>query len=111
MDIKCPNAETHTDIPVIIDAALMEALTPNSYLSSLGITREQREINIKQLARASITPNNLPDNFHAQIPFMVAKGPFITEEFLSVNVSREVQDRTAVIVLRMAKEPEETDSN
>ena len=102
------HTETNTEIPVIIDPALMEALTPNAYLASLGITREQREIEIRQLVCAAINPHNLPDNFHTQIPFMVTKGPFIKEEFLTVNARCEVQDGTSVIVLRLTKEPEET---
>jgi hypothetical protein len=92
-----------SDIPVSIDPALCEALTPNSFLASLGITREKREAHIKQLAQAVIKPK---DNLQSQIPFMVTKGPFIKEDFLMINVSYKKQNGTAVIALSLAEEPE-----
>ena len=102
------HTETNIDIPVTIDPALMEALTPNAYLASLGITREQRETKIRQLACAVIKPmDDMSGNFQIQIPFMVTKGPFIKEEYLTVNVSLKDINGTAVIVLSRAMEPEE----
>jgi hypothetical protein len=95
------------DIPVPIDPVLMEALTPNSYLSSMGITREQRETNIRRLANAVIKPAAVSGDFQTQIQFMVAKGPYIKEEFLTVNVSFKDNDGTAAIVLSLATEPGE----
>ena len=95
------------DIPVFIDPVLTEALTPNSYLSSMGITLEQRETNIRLLANAVIKPAAVSDNFQTQIQFMVAKGPFIKEEFLTVNVSLKENDGIAAILLSPATEPSE----
>jgi len=88
---------------VTIEPELMEALTPNTYLSSLGIDREQREEKIKQLAYAVLKPDT-PDNFQAQIPFMVTKGPLIKEEFLTVNVKCKNVNEKTVVVLSLAKE-------
>ena len=91
---------------VTIEPELMEALTPNEYLSSLGIDREQREEKIKQLAYAVLKPD-IPDNFQAQIPFMVTKGPLIKEVFLTVNVKYKDANGKPVIILSLAKEPNE----
>jgi hypothetical protein len=107
MDQNNTNTETNTDIPVTIDTALTEALTPNAYLASLGITLEEREANVKQLARAVIKPTDVSGGFQTQIPFMVTKGPFIKEDFLTVNVSLKDVNGTAVIVLSPATELEE----
>jgi hypothetical protein len=96
----------YTDMPVSIDPALTEALTPNDFLSSMGITLEKREATIEQLAQTVIKPNDMPDGFQAQIPFMVTRGPFIEEGFLMVNVSCKKQNGTTVIALGLAEEPE-----
>jgi hypothetical protein len=100
--------ETNTDIPVTIVPALMEALTPNAYLASLGITREQREATIRQLARAVIKPMDISGDFQTQIQFMVTKGPFIKEDFLPVNVILKDVNGTTVIVLSLAIEPDKS---
>jgi hypothetical protein len=97
---------TDTDIPVSFDTALTDILTPNAFLSSLGITREKREAAIKQLAQAVIKPNGIPDDFQTQIPFMVTEGPFIKEDFLMVNVSLKKKNGAGVITLSLAEEPE-----
>ena len=103
--VKTQNA----DIPIHIDSELTDALAPNSYLVSLGITREKRETHIKQLAKAVINPDVMPDNFHAQIPFMITKGPFINEDFLTISLKRKERDGKAFITLGLVKEPEEVD--
>ncbi|MCL2762684.1 MAG: hypothetical protein FWD36_05705 [Treponema sp.] len=92
----------HNDIPISIDPTLMEVLTPNSYLASMGITREQREANIRQLAQSVIKPADASGNLQTQIQFMVTRGPFVKEEFLTVNLSRK--DGAAAIVLSLAAE-------
>jgi len=91
---------------VTIEAELMEALSPNAYLASLGINREQREEKIKQLAYAVLKPD-ISDNFQAQVPFMVTKGPFVKEDFLTVNVKCKEVNGKPVIILSLAKEPNE----
>jgi hypothetical protein len=96
----------NNNIPVYIEPELTEALTPNPYLASLGISKERREEYAKQLAMAVMNPNDTSNDFHAQIPFMVTKGPFIKEDFLTINVSRKKEDGKAVIVLGLVKEPE-----
>jgi len=90
------------EIPVLVDSILMDALTPNAYLNSMGITREQREVNIRQLAQAVIRPLDELSDFHTQIQFMVTKGPFIKEELLTVNVSCKSDNGTSSIVLKLA---------
>ena len=93
-------------VKVTIDSGLIETLTPNTYLASLGITLKQRENNLIQLACAVLSPANISNNLKTQIPFMVTMGPFIKEEFLSVNVDWKNEDGEPVIVLSHAKEPE-----
>ena len=93
-------------LKITIDSGLMETLTPSTYLTSLGITLEQRKSNLIQLACAVLSPADITSNNKTQIPFMVTKGPFIKEEFLSVNVNCKNEDGEPVIVLSHAKEPE-----
>jgi len=90
------------EIPVSIDTVLMDILTPNAYLSSIGITREQREANIRQLAQAVIKPSDESGDFQTQIQFMITKGPYIKEELLTVNVSCKRGNGTATIALSLA---------
>jgi hypothetical protein len=105
---KSPDKESvelsDIDIPVSIDPALSEALAPNSFLASLGISLEKREAHIKQLAQAMIKPKGISDNLQSQIPFMVTKGPFIREELLMVNASPKDQNGITVIALSLAEE-------
>jgi hypothetical protein len=89
-----------------IEPELKKALTPNPFLASLGVTKERREERIKQLTKAIINPNDVSDDFHTQIPFMVTKGPFIKEDFLTVNVHRKDIDGKPVVSLSLVKEPE-----
>jgi len=91
------------EIPVSIDLNLMDVLTPNTYLASMGITRDQREANIKQLAQAVTKPSDKSGGFHTQIQFMVTKGPFIREELLTVNVNCKSENETDVIYLSLAQ--------
>ena len=93
------------DIPFSINSELLEVLTPNEYLASMGITREKREEKIKQLANAVIKPNEIPDDFQTQIPFMIIKGPFIKEEFLTVNINKKEISGKSLFILSLAKEP------
>ena len=91
------------EIPVSIDLSLLDILSPNAYLSSMGISREQREANIKQLAQAVIKPFDKSGDFHTQIQFMVTQGPFIREELLTVNVSCKSENGIDVIYLSLAQ--------
>jgi hypothetical protein len=95
------------NLKVTIDSELIETLTPNAYLASLGITLEQRKDNLIQLAFASLSPRDICSDLKTQVPFMVTKGPFIKEEFLTVNVSCIDDDGKYVIALGLTKEPEE----
>jgi len=90
------------EIQVSIDSVLMDILTPNAYLRSMGITREQREANIRRLAQAVIKPSDRSGDFQTQIQFMVTKGPFIREDILTVNVNCKNDNGTAAIVLSLA---------
>ena len=104
------NSNTELDkdnFKINIDTELLESLTPNTYLASLGITAEQRENNLIQLACAFISPADTSNDFKTQIPFMVTKGPFIKEEFLTVNVDCKDINGKPVMNLSLAKEPDE----
>jgi len=91
---------------ITIEPELIEALTPNAYLASLGITSEEREEKIKQLAHAVLKPD-ISDYFQSQVLFMVTKGPFIKEEFLTVNVKCKETNGKLAVILGLAKEPNE----
>jgi hypothetical protein len=76
-------------MPVFIDGQLMETITPSSYLESLGISREQRIINLLHLTQAILHPVNekcASGDAKLPLPFMVLRGPLVREDCFTVTI-------------------------
>jgi hypothetical protein len=85
------NRETQTEgisMPVFIERPLMETITPGPYLESLGISLEQRIINLLHLTRAMINPSDEKGNSgDVKIPFlfMMVCGPMVREDCFTIT--------------------------
>jgi hypothetical protein len=68
---------------VMVDPTLIQTLKPNQFLSSLGISLEDRIGQLLQLAHAYIMVNEESGAFSQPqyyLPFMVLKGPLVRED-------------------------------
>ncbi|ULQ60400.1 hypothetical protein K7I13_03575 [Brucepastera parasyntrophica] len=102
-------AETEgIDIPVALTAELAQKLTPPDFLVSMGISLKQRIINLLKLVNAHIVPETSPGRNTEEsyaVPFMVLRGPLVTEEFILVTaLIHPGDDGRTVMTLLAAKD-------
>jgi hypothetical protein len=98
-------------LPVSVDRLMMETLTPGPYLESLGITREQRIMNLLRLTRVMV---NLEDesarteDARIPVPFMLLRGPLVREDCLTVTIriKRDADGKKAIVISRMPESNE-----
>ncbi|GHV48200.1 hypothetical protein AGMMS49546_38570 [Spirochaetia bacterium] len=100
IDIHEKAEEAGITSPVVIDSGLLKLLTPNPYLASIGVSLEERIKNLLGLVKANLHTGKDSEKVEKKyyIPFMVLKGPFVKEDFLSVIVDIETkgEDRTVI---------------
>ncbi|GHV47985.1 hypothetical protein AGMMS49546_38150 [Spirochaetia bacterium] len=100
IDIHEKAEEAGITSPVVIDSGLLKLLTPNPYLTSIGVSLEERIKNLLGLVKANLHTGKDSEKVEKKhyIPFMVLKGPFVKEDFLSVIVDVETkgEDRTVI---------------
>jgi hypothetical protein len=75
------------EIPVVIESALLEKLSPTPYLAALGISLEQRVENLLGMVKANLNPEDKPKDLAGEkyyLQFMVLKGPLVSEELFPV---------------------------
>jgi hypothetical protein len=94
IDVHAKAEKAGIEMPVEIDAALLEELTPTPFLVSLGISLEARIDNLLGIVKASLTAQNGfdgTDETKTCLPFIVTKGPLVREDCLSVmaEINRE----------------------
>jgi hypothetical protein len=107
MDIQEKAEEAGIEMPVEIDKALLERLTPNLYLASLGLSLDKRVEQLLNLLAAHIRADVNTRKMQAKyfIPFMAVRGPLVSEDYFPViaRVS-EGEDGREMITLKAASE-------
>ena len=100
--------------PVRISAELTQLLKPNEFLSGLGIRFSERVNAILGILRANMVPQNhgreeTISQKKEVIPLMLAQGPFIREEPVSILAQLTDDGGTTEILLTVIldKEPED----
>jgi hypothetical protein len=93
-------------MPVFIEKPLMETITPSPYLESLGISLEQRVINLLRLTRAMINPSDEKGNsgdVKIPFPFMMLRGPLVREDCftVAVRIKKDADNNKAVTISRI----------
>ena len=97
--------------PVKLSSELSELLTPNDFLSGLGIQFQDRVNNILSLLKGSLLPKNagqddlMPDS-GVIIPIPLVRGPYIREEMVSIKADLMDDNGTENILLTVIRETE-----
>jgi hypothetical protein len=94
------------EYPVRLSPELFQRLIPNEFLSGLGIRFSQRLHTVLSIVKANmVSKNHGPEETMPQgkkaIPLMLAQGPFIREEPLSI-LARLTDDGGTVEILLTA---------
>jgi hypothetical protein len=99
------------ELPVSIDDALVNDLTPSPFLASMGVTLEARIQNLLSLVRGNLHGLSGDENHDEQyyIPLIIATGPFIKEDFLSVlaTVHHGDGNKSEIMLKAVAKDENE----
>jgi hypothetical protein len=109
-DVSEEAKNANIEMPVLLDAELAGKLEPSPFLLSIGITFKQRLENLLGLVRSSIKPTK-QDEKQFGLPFMILKGPLVSESFLLVHVNIENRDGKPTITLSHISEIDEDDSH
>ncbi|WP_010253561.1 hypothetical protein [Treponema primitia] len=107
-DVSEEAKKADIEMPVLLDAELAGKLEPSPFLTSIGITFKQRLENLLSLVRSSIKPTK-QDEKQFGVPFMVLKGPLVSESFVLVHVNIESKDGKPSITLSQISEIDEND--
>jgi hypothetical protein len=98
-------------LPVVIDGPLMETLTPSPYLESLGISCEQRIVNLLRLTKALLNPQ---EEFGASsdavipVPLMVLRGPLVREDChtITLRIDRDIEGKKTITISQVVESNE-----
>jgi hypothetical protein len=80
--------------PVFITGTLKEALSPNDFLTNLGVQYSERLDNIMGFLKGMLVPVNggpgegVPED-GTSFPFVLLKGPYVREVPVSIRVERK----------------------
>lgn len=110
VDLSEQAREQGISLPVAMGVSLARELEPNQFLSTFGITFEERIGNVLKVLKAHFVPEagtgreGLPDSALV-FPFIVLKGPLIKEELLSVMaVIHSGDDGESVVTLTVLQD-------
>ena len=83
VDVSEAAREVGLEYPVAVSAGLARLLRPSEYLETLGVSFEERTKLLLSVVRQSLVPGC--DEEKLMIPFIITRGPRITEELISVE--------------------------
>jgi hypothetical protein len=96
---------------VRLSQELSELISPNAFLSGLGINLDDRLTNILSILKGNLIPKNsgkkeiVPDE-GIVFPIPVTKGPYIKEELVSIKAELTNDNGEEEILLSVIREPE-----
>ena len=90
VDVSEAAREVGLEYPVAVSAGLARLLRPSEYLETLGVSFEERTKLLLSVVRQSLVPGSGGsaagcDEEKLMIPFIITRGPRITEELISVE--------------------------